>query len=320
MFEVTLDAANATDGEHVTFLSGGQRIVGRLYPAAFSNGPAPAVAIVGPMTFVKEQAPLQYARRLASNGFTALIFDPRYRGESGGEPRCLEDPVAKVEDLRAAVAFLAARPEVDADRLAVVGICMGGNTAVHAAADDPLIRVVAAVTPHFRNAEADALWLGGPQAVAARLAQGQEALAKYEATGEVAYVPGVDSVSSDAGMPGLVPWSWYQPQADQGIWENQHAVMSDAGLLSYESLSAAARLTKPFLLIHGDNCALPDQAKRHFAVVPTADKLHLRPDTPHLAFYDVPSAIDPAVTQIIDWFARHLGPGADRGQRATGSS
>ena len=65
-------------------------------------------------------------------------------------------PVAKVADLRAAAAFLAERPEVDTGRIAVLGICMGGNTAMHAAADDPLIRAVAAVTPHVRNAEADA--------------------------------------------------------------------------------------------------------------------------------------------------------------------
>src|SRR3954467_5851852 len=121
MFDVRMDTVSASDGERVTFTSG-ETIVGRLYPAAFGSDPAPAVAIIGPMTFVKEHAPVQYARRLADNGYAALIFDPRYRGESGGEPRCLEDPVAKVEDLRAAVSFLATRPEIDADRLAVVGI------------------------------------------------------------------------------------------------------------------------------------------------------------------------------------------------------
>jgi dienelactone hydrolase len=180
MCEKSIEAAGAARGERVTFTSGGETLVGRLFPAAFSKGNAPAVAIIGPTTYVKEQAPAQYGPRLAPNGFTALIFDARYRGESGGEPRCLEDTVAKVQDLRAAVAFLAARPDVDADRLAVIGICFGGNAAVHAAADDPLIRAVATVTPHFRNAEADALWLGGEQAVAARLAHGQQALAKYE--------------------------------------------------------------------------------------------------------------------------------------------
>lgn len=303
------DTAGASDGERVTFTSGGQTLSGRLFPAAFGSGPAPAVAIIGPETYVKEQSPLQYAWRLARNGYTALIFDARYWGESGGQPRCVEDPEAKVEDLRAAVAFLAARPEVDAERLAVIGVCFGGNYAVHAAADDPLIRAVATVTPHFRNADADALWLGGKAAVAARLARGREAKTKYETTGEVEYVPSVHSARTDVGMPGVLPWSWYQPQADRGTWENRYAVMSDAGLLTYESMSAAARLTKPFLIIHGDNCALPDQARRHFAVVPTHDKLHLRPDTPHLDFYDNPAAIDPAVTSVTDWFARHLGPG-----------
>ncbi|MGY2011554.1 dienelactone hydrolase family protein [Nocardia gipuzkoensis] len=127
-------------------------------------------------------------------------------------------------DLRAAVAFLAERQDVDAGRLAVLGLCIGGNTAIHAAADDPLIRAVAAVTPHFRNAEAGALWLGGAQAVAERLARGQEAKVKYEATGEVEYVPAVDSVRTDVGMPGTWPWSWYQVQADRGItdWFARH--------------------------------------------------------------------------------------------------
>jgi len=96
----------------------------------------------------------------------------------------------------------------------------------------------------------------------------REAKAKYESTGEVEYVSGVDSVRLDVGMPGLLTWSWYQAQADRGIWDNRHAVMSDAQLLSYESLSVAVRLTKPFLVINGDNCALPDQAKRHFASSP----------------------------------------------------
>jgi dienelactone hydrolase len=106
-----LDEGEVVMFEAVTFRSGDQTLVGHLFPAAFGSGPAPAVVIVGPMTFVEEQAPLQYARRLASSGYTSLIFDPRYRGESGGEPRCLEDPVAKVADLRAAVAFLAERQD-----------------------------------------------------------------------------------------------------------------------------------------------------------------------------------------------------------------
>jgi hypothetical protein len=112
-------------------------VVGRLFPAEFGLGPAPAAVIIGPENYQKEQAPAQYAPRLAQLGYTALIFDPRYRGESGGEPRCYENPIAKLEDLSAAFEFLSGRPDVDSERLALLGICFGGSYALRAAADDP---------------------------------------------------------------------------------------------------------------------------------------------------------------------------------------
>jgi hypothetical protein len=85
--------------------------------------------------------------------------------------------------------------------------------------------------------------------------------------------------------------------------------MSDAALFSFDSLSAAARLTKPLLMIHADLCAVPDAARRHYAVVPTADKqLRWQGQTRHLQYYDDPVVIDRAVIEVVDWFARHLGP------------
>jgi ketosteroid isomerase-like protein/dienelactone hydrolase len=302
--------AVAVAGERVAFDSHGETIVGRLFPAAVGKGPAPGVAILGPMTFQNEQAPTQYAQRLSQLGYASLIFDTRFRGDSGGEPRCYENPAAKVQDLRAAVAYLATRPDVDAGRLAVLGICMGGSHVLPAAADDPLIRSVATVAAHFRDEAADASWLGGEAAVAKRLARGVEARAKYKATGEVDYVPAVDFSRSDAGMPGELVWSWYQLWADRGLWENRYAVMSDAAVFSYDSISAATRLTKPVLMVHSDQCAVPDSARRHFAVVPTADKrLQWEGQTRHLQYYDDPAVIDRTVWSIVDWFSRHLSAG-----------
>jgi uncharacterized protein len=301
--------------ERVTFDSQGDTIVGRLFPAAFSVGSAPAVVIVGPMTFQKEQAPTLYAERLSQLGYTALVFDPRYRGESGGEPRCHESPAAKVEDLRAAVAFLSGLPTVDSDRLALIGICMGGGHALAAAADEPRVRAVATVAGHYRDPAADAQWLGGETAVAERLARGQAALEQYQATGEVDYVPAVDFSRTDVGMPGELVWSWYQLWADRGLWENRYAVMSDAAMFSFDSISAAARLTAPLLMVHSGQCAIPDAARRHFAVVPCADKQLLWDgQTRHLQYYDDPTVIDRTVWSIVDWFAQHLGPGQRPGR------
>jgi uncharacterized protein len=42
-------------------------------------------------------------------------------------------------------------------------------------------------------------------------------------------------------------------------------------------------------MLHSDQCAQPDAARRHFAVVPTADKrLEWEGQTRHLQFYDDP--------------------------------
>jgi uncharacterized protein len=299
-----------SDGaERVTFESQGEQIVGRLYAAAFGDGPAPGVTILGPETFQKEQAPTQYAARLSQLGYTTLIFDPRFRGESGGQPRCYENPLAKVEDARAALRYLSELPAVDDGRLAMLGICMGSSHALRVAVDEPLVRAVATVTGHYRDPAADAAWLGSETVLTERLARGQAALEKYQTTGEVDYVAAIDAEASGVGMPGRLPWSWYELWADRGLWENRYAVMSDAAVLSYDSISAAARLTKPLLMVHSDGCAIPDAARRHFAVVPTARKrLDWQENTRHLQYYDDPPVIDAAVWSIVDWFAQQLGP------------
>src|SRR5262245_54547943 len=129
----------------VTFTSQGDTIVGWLFPAAWGDGPAPGVVIIGPETYQKEQAPAQYAPRFAQLGYTALIFDPRYRGESGGEPRCYEVPHAKLADVAAAFDYLSGRADIDSERLALMGICFGGSYALRAAADNSRIRAVVTV-------------------------------------------------------------------------------------------------------------------------------------------------------------------------------
>jgi fermentation-respiration switch protein FrsA (DUF1100 family) len=300
--------------ERVTFESQGVTIVGWLFPAAFGEGPSPAVVIIGPENYQKEQAPAQYAPRFAQLGYTGLIFDPRFRGESGGEPRCYEDPLAKIEDLAAALDYLSDLPAVDSERLALVGICFGGSYVLRAAADDPRVRAVATAAAHLRDHAADLAWLGSEEVIAHRLARGQAALENYRETGEVDYVPCVDFNRQDVGMPGELVWSWYQLWADRGLWENRYALMSDAAVLTYESVSAAARLTKPLLMVHSDQCAVPDAARRHFAVAPTADKQLLwDAQTRHFQYYEDPAVIDRTVCSIVSWFAQHLGAGASLG-------
>lgn len=204
------------------------------------------------------------------------------------------------------MSFLVSRLDVDTARIAGLAICQGSSEMLRAVADDVRFRVFATIAGHYRDTEGDRAWLTA-DGLETRKAKGAAAKLKFETTGEVDYVPGVDKTRMDVGMPGEFVWAWYQPWADRGVWENRYAVMSDTDLLAYESISAARRLNTPWLMVHSDQCFIPDAAKRHFEAAPTSDKrMAWEGQTPHLSFYAHPEVIDPTVEKIDAWFRKHL--------------
>src|SRR6185503_1541892 len=113
--------------------------------------PGPAVLIAGPSPQVKEQAADAYAARFAAAGWRALSIDYRNFGASGGAPRLREDPAGKLADLRASISFLSAHPDVDGDRIDIVGICAGAGYALKAASADPRIRSFVGIAGFYPN-------------------------------------------------------------------------------------------------------------------------------------------------------------------------
>jgi pimeloyl-ACP methyl ester carboxylesterase len=83
---------------------------------------------------------LPYLPILHPAGYHLLAFDARHHGLS--DPDSHASMLKFSQDLRAAIDFVAARPEVDAGRIAVLGLSIGGSAAIHAAAHDPRIRAV----------------------------------------------------------------------------------------------------------------------------------------------------------------------------------
>ena len=81
---------------------------------------------------------LDEAAVLARHGFGVLLLDARGHGESGG--RAMDFGWHGDADIAAATRYLAGRPDVDRERIGVVGMSMGGEEALGASATDGLIR------------------------------------------------------------------------------------------------------------------------------------------------------------------------------------
>ena len=124
----------------------GIRLVGDLYTPKDQAGKLPAIAVCGPYGAVKEQASGLYAQTLAERGFITLAFDPSFSGESGGQPRYISSGEIYTEDYSAAVDFFMLRPEVDRERIGILGICGFGGISINAAVQDTRIKATVSST------------------------------------------------------------------------------------------------------------------------------------------------------------------------------
>lgn len=109
----------------------------------YLSHPAPRDVIVVCHGFAMNRHELlDLARGLHERGHAVLLFDFRAHGASEGVRSTIG--YREADDIVAAVAFLAARPELASLRIGVIGVSMGGAAALLAAAREPRIAAVVA--------------------------------------------------------------------------------------------------------------------------------------------------------------------------------
>ncbi len=77
---------------------------------------------------------------LVRHGYGVLLFDRRGEGESDGDPNAFG--WAMDRDLKAAAAFLRHRPDVEPGRIGGIGLSVGGEMLLQAAAESNVFRAV----------------------------------------------------------------------------------------------------------------------------------------------------------------------------------
>jgi len=155
----------------------------------------PAVVVAHPNGGVKEQVAGLYAQRLAGSGYITIAADASYQGASGGEPRNVDKPANRIEDIRGMADYITQYAGVNADRLGLLGICGGGGYSLAAAQTDKRFKAVATLSMFNSGVvRRNGFMNSGISTIQERLKQASEARAQEAAGGKVLY-------AADSPMP-----------------------------------------------------------------------------------------------------------------------
>lgn len=300
---------------NVTFSSGGLAVAGILFtPDGHAGHRSPAVVVSHPGGGVKEQTASVYAERLARAGVAALVFDAAYQGESAGEPRGLENPFQRAEDVKSAVSFLTTRDDLDPDRIGALGICASGGFVPYAAQTDHRIRAVATVSAvdlgHAfreglgRTQRPEVLQALLDQAGAARTAE-----ARGEAPWLVPWIPaGEEELPADATRQVRETWEYYRtprghhPRAVQG-W----VLRSIDQIAQYDSYAMIGRISpRPLLMIIGSEAESGYVSREAIERAAEPKELFVIDGATHVDLYDKDEYVTPAVARLAAFFGEHM--------------
>ena len=299
----------------VTYQLNGLDIVANVYtPANYDpQQKYPAIVVAHPNGGVKEQVAGLYAQHLAEQGYITITADAAYQGGSGGEPRSVDKPAYRIEDIHGMADFITRYPGVDAARLGLLGICGGGGYSLAAAKTDKRFKSIATLSMFNsgrvrRNGFADSQ-LGTIQA---RLQQVSAARAQEMAGGQILYAG--DANLTDEQIAAL-PFEMYR-QGYEYYWRThahpnstfKYTMSSLLDLMRWDATDQIELIEQPLLMLAGSKADSLYMTEDAFAkATGTKDKELFKIDgATHIETYWVPEYVDAAMGQLTPFFARTL--------------
>jgi hypothetical protein len=273
----------------------------------------PAIVVAHPNGGVKEQVAGLYAQRLAEAGYITVAADASYQGASGGEPRNVDKPANRIEDIRGMADYITQYPGVNAEHLGVLGICGGGGYTLAAAQTDKRFKAVATLSMFnsglvrkngFRDSQLES--------IQKRLKQASDARAQEAAGGEVIYA--ADTKITDE-MADKMPFDLYRE--GHYYYDVTHAhpnstfrytMSSLIDLMAFDATTNMALINQPLLMMAGskaDTYYMTEDAFKK-ATGTTEKKLFLIDGATHIQTYYVPAYVNQGMDQLKEFFAKYL--------------
>ncbi len=283
------------DHQKVTFQNRyGITLAADLYlPKQRAAGRLPAVVVGGPFGAVKEQVSGLYAQTLAERGFVTLAFDGSYTGESGGQPRNIASPDINTEDFSAAVDFIGLLPQVDRERIGMIGVCGWGGMALNAAAVDKRVKAVVASTMYDISRVSargynDSMTLAERTAALEQIsrqrwADAEKGTPAYQAPFNV-LKGGEAQFLVDYHDYYMTPRGYHPRAVNSGNAWTQTNAMS---FMNAPQLTYIAEISpRPVLIIHGEKAHSRYMSETAFAAAAEPKELLIVPGASHVDLYD----------------------------------
>lgn len=221
-----------------------------------------AVVVSHPNGGVKEQTAGLYAQRLAGLGYITIAADAPYQGASGGEPRNLDIPQNRINDIRGMVDYISRYQGVDSSRIGALGICGGGGYTFAALQSDKRIKAGATLSL-FNTGRVRRLGYQDSQmtTVQDRLKRASEAREKFILTGETTYEGPTGTQTREyieEAMSHLQPGTLYYDGLEYyGITHahpnsvSRYTTASLMDLMTWDATALADLINCPLLIISG---------------------------------------------------------------------
>jgi hypothetical protein len=273
----------------------------------------PVVVVAHPNGGVKEQVAGLYAQRLAEKGYITIVADASYQGASGGQPRNVDKPAFRIEDIRGMADFITQYAGVDASRIGLLGICGGGGYALKAAQTDKRFKVVATLSMFNSGlVRRNGFMNSGLSTIQQRLKEATEARALEAAGGKVLYA--ADTKMTDE-MADKMPYDLYRE--GYYYYNKTHAhpnstfrytMSSLLDLMEFDAATNMDLINQPLLMMAGskaDTYYMTDSAF-NLATGTKEKELFLIPGATHIQTYYVPEYVDQAMNKLNEFFDKFL--------------